>query len=154
MPRQIVSWGVLLFSFSLLLLLYSPQVNYWSIGFDWTYYIPDISIPIFIYYILAAITGVFSMFFLISAFWQNWSNKTEQFILKNRIHILLFIIYWFSYIASYIKGVGSLIENSSEHWIVYMVFSLGLVLFIIIPIHYLRWVNQQRKVRPQGRFSI
>ena len=144
MPKRSVTWGVLLFSFSMILLSYTPQMDKWSISFSWTYYVPEFNIPILVYKIMAGISGTVSLFLVISAFWEKWSNNVEEFIIKYT-HTLIFVIYWFSFIMGYFKGVGSLITDSKEPWMIISFFYLGLILFLIIPAHYIKWLIQRNK---------
>lgn len=146
MPKRLVSWGVLLFSFTMILVSYIPKDNGWSASYDSTYHIPIVGIPVLGYQIMGGICGVISLFFVIAGFWERWSNILEEYIL-NKLSYLLFIIYWLSYIMGYLKGVGSLVSNAQPTWLVEPAFFLGFILFLIIPVHYFKWLLSQRKVK-------
>jgi len=148
MPKRIVAWGVLLFSFAMIL-LGMPKGSGWSVGFDWTYHVPTVTMPAMGYWIWGGIAGVVSLFLVMSAFWETWSNNVEEFIIKN-LHGLLFVIYLFTYIIGYLKGVGSLVSNFQPNWLVSLAFYAGFVLFlIIIPAHYFKWLNELKSKRRQ-----
>ena len=146
MPQRIVSWGVLFSSLAMILLTYTPKeyVSGWS--FNQTYYIPQLNIPSISYLIMGGILGVLSLFLVISAFWESWSNRVENFIIEQE-HEMLFILCWGSYIMGYFKWIGSLVSNSQPYWVVESAFYAGFILFLIIPIHYYKWLNQRKKAR-------
>ncbi len=145
MPRRIVAWGVLLFSFAMIL-LGMPKGSGWSVGFDWAHYVPTVTMPAMVYWILGGIAGVVSLLLVISAFWGNWSNNVEDFIIEN-LHGSLFIIYLFTYIIGYLKGVGSLVSNFQSNWLVTSAFYIGFILFLLIPALYYKWLFERKKQR-------
>ncbi len=146
MPKKIVSWGVLLFSFSLIILTYIPKDDRFSWGFNWTYHIPEVYMPVLFYQITAAVAVVICLFLIISSFWEKWSTKVEEFIVE-RLNLLLFVIYWSVYIISYLQGFSTLLEIGTPSWVIYFIFYPGYVLFLLIPVLYFKWLFSQRKSR-------
>ncbi len=139
MPKRIVAWGVLLFSFAIISLGYLPEENGFSAGFNKEYLVPFITIPVLGYRIMGAIAVVVSLCLVISAFWGKWSNNIEEFVIE-KIHYLLFVIYWIVYIMGYLKGINAVISNSPPAWVVYLVFYPGFILFLLIPVLYVKWL--------------
>ena len=137
MTKKSIMWGVLLFSFAMILLAYEPAAS---------------SVLSLVYRIMGGIAGVLSLFLVISAFWEKWSKTVEDFI-KERLDFLLFIIYWFVFIIGYLKGIGSLISNSQSNWLVESAFYGGFVLFLLIPAHYFKWLYARRKQRRKSQNS-
>jgi hypothetical protein len=145
MLKRSVSWGVLLFSFSMIL-LGMPQGSGWSVGFDYIHHVPIVTLPALGYWIWGGIAGAISLFLVISAFWENWSSNVEDFIIKY-LHLVLFIIYWFTYIIGYLNGVGSLVSNLQPHLAFSLFFYAGYLIFLLIPALYFKWLFSQKKQR-------
>jgi hypothetical protein len=130
----------------MILLAYKAADSGWSASFDWTYHVPIISMPNLGYWILGGIAGILSLFLVISGFCEKWSDRVEKFI-ENRLHFLLFLVYWTVFVVGYLKGIGSLVSNSQSNWLVESAFYVGFVLFLLIPAHYFRWRYGQRRQR-------
>lgn len=148
MLKRSVSWGMLLFSFAMIL-LGMPKGSVWNVGFDSTHYVPTVTMPTTGYWIWGGVAGVLSLFLVISAFWENWSDDVEDFIIKHTyLDGSLFIIYLFTYIMGYLNGVGSLVSNLQPNWLVSSAFYAGFILFFLIPaLYFKKWVFERRKQR-------
>jgi hypothetical protein len=142
MPKRSVSWGVLLFSFAMISLAYTPKDSGWGWSFNWTYHVPEVNIPVLGYQIMGGIAVVISLFLVFSAFWEKWSDDVEKYIMK-KLHYLLFVIYWITYLLGYIRGIGSLVLNANPNWIVDTAFSIGFILFLLVPILYFKWLRMR-----------
>jgi hypothetical protein len=111
----------------------------WGVSIDQTYHVPVFTIPSLIYQIMGVLTLFFALFMVISAFWESWSIKVENYILKN-LYPVLFIFYISSFLISYIKGIGLLVQSSQSIWIVDLVALLGLVLIFLIIAHFYKGI--------------
>lgn len=149
MPKPLVSWGVLLFSFAMILLAYKPADSGWSYSFDWTYHVPIITMPNLGYWIMGAIAMGLSLFFMIGAFRNGWHEKIEKFV-NGRAYYPGFVVFWSVYTIGFIKGVGAVISLPPPSWIVYLVFFYGIVLFLLIPVMYFKGLSElkNRKRHP------
>ncbi len=147
MPKRLVSWGVLLFSFAMILLAYEPADSGWSYNFDWTYHVPIITMPNLGYWIMGGIAIGLSLFFMIGALRNGWHEKIEKFV-HERAYYPGFIVFWIVYIIGFIKGVGAVISLSPPSWIVYLVFFSGLVLFLLIPFMYFKGLSELKRRHP------
>lgn len=146
MTKRMVSWGVTLFSFAMILLAYKPADDGWSWRFDRTYHVLIVTMPNLGYWIVGGIAVILSLFLVISGFWGKWSNRLEEFIIE-RVDFPSFFIYWFVFIVGYLKGVASLVSSSQPNWLVESLSYCGVVLFFVIPAHYFKWSFARRKQR-------
>lgn len=144
MPKRLVSWGVLLFTFAMILLAYKPAESGWSYSFDWTYHVPIVTMPNLGYWIVGVIAIGLSLVFIVGAFRNDWHEKIGKFV-NEKAYYPGFIVFWLVYIIGFIKGVGAVISISPPSWVVYLVFFYGLALFVIIPFMYFKGLSELRK---------
>jgi hypothetical protein len=137
MLKKSVSYGLLLFSWSMILLAYKPA---------------DSGIANLVYWIMGGIGGVLSLFLVISAFWEKWSKRVEDFIEK-QLDLLLFVILWSVFIVGYLQAIGSLVSSSQSNWLVESTFYAGFVLFLLIPAHYFKELYAHQKQRRKSQIS-
>ena len=138
MLKRTVSWGTLLFSFVLIVLSNVPTDNKWSVTFNKTYFVPDITMPASEYQIVAVIALVSIVFLFLSSFRNKWAESVENFISKH-LYSPFFIIFWAAFTVGFLKGVGLLIPSTQPKWLVTTVFYVGYAVFLMIPILYFKW---------------
>ena len=132
MMNRVVSFGVLLFVFSLTLLGFQPK------GESITY---TISIPMFSiehYRVLGMIAIALSLISLIMALRREWSERVEKILDKREIFFPVFLVFWALYTISYIKGFAGVVEASPPAWLATLVFCFGFAVFLLLAIIALR----------------
>jgi len=132
MMNRIVSFGVLLFLFSLALLGFQPK------GESITY---TINIPVFSiehYRVMGMIAIALSLIFLITAIRREWSEWAERILDRREIFFPVFVIFWFLYTISYIKGFAGIVETSPPAWLADLVFYFGFAVFLFLAMMGLR----------------
>jgi hypothetical protein len=135
MPKRIVSWSVLLFSFAIISLGYKPETNQWGFGYDSQFHVPFMTSPYIVYEIFGVVAIVLSLFFIIASFRKTWRERVEEFI-NTKAYYPSFVIFWIVYILGYVKGISSVISISPPTWVVLLAFYYGFILFLLIPIMY------------------
>jgi len=133
MTNRMLSMGVLLFSFAALLFAFKPAENVWSFHFDEHHFVPIVTMPNLGYWILGAIAIGMSLFFIIMAFRDSWSQRVETFI-SGVAHYPWFVVFYFVYTMSFLNAVGKIVSIAPPEWIVYLFFYFGFLLFLLIPV--------------------
>lgn len=124
--NRIVSFGVLLFSFALVMLAFQPE------GKPVVFTIPEF--PAEWYRGLGIAAIVISLAFLIMATRTGW-NETAENILANRlVYNVWLVIFEGIYILTFLKGYVEVHRASPPTWIDNIVFYFGFALVIYIPI--------------------
>ena len=147
MPKRIVSWGVLLFSFAVVSLGYKPERDQWGFGYDSHYHVPFLSSPYTFYEVLGTIAIVLSLFFIIASFRSKWRDGVEEFV-TTKASYPSFVVFSFVYVIGFLRGLGALISISPPIWIAYLVFYYGIIMFVLLVVMYVRGLAEQ-KVSPQ-----
>lgn len=137
MPKSIVSWAVLLFSFAMILLVYKPADSGWSYSFDRMYHVPIVTMPNVAYWIMGAIAVGLSLFFVVASLRSKWRGSVEDFV-NTKAYYPSFVVFISVYIIGFIKGLGAVMSISPPIWVGNLVFYYGLILFVLLVIMYFR----------------
>jgi hypothetical protein len=144
MPNRMVSFGVLLFSFGVLLFGFKPKESGFDFSMDKQYYVPTVTVPVLVYWILGAIAIGMSLFFIIAASRRKWRESVEEFV-NTKAYYPGFVVFWIVYIMGFLKGVAAVISVSPPAWVVYLVFYYGFILFLLIPVMYFKGLSESKK---------
>ena len=139
---RMLSHGVLLFFFSLILLAVQPRTLV-LFGFE------IFTFPIWFYTALGIIALTVSVSFMIAIFWKWLAVRLENFLevrppshWQYSIQYLYWVVFWLVYTVGWLKGLSSIPAQGSTFEIA---FWFGFVWFLIIPIAWFRVLLQQRK---------
>jgi hypothetical protein len=136
--NRVVSFGVLVFFFAVVMLSFQPSAEPVSFVLS----IPPF--PTWWYRVLGIAAIAISLAFLITAIRTKWSEKAEAWLANQVVYPIWFIIFEGLYTISFLKGIGTVIESSPPKWIVYLAFYFGFALFLYIPvIAFKHWPRKQ-----------
>jgi hypothetical protein len=141
MPKRLVSWGVLLFSFAIISFSYKPTTNEWGFGYNSRYHIPFLKGPYIFYEILGVFAVIVSLVFIIASFRKKWSDRIEEYV-SSKAYYPSFVIFWLVYLIGFLNGVGHVVSISPPTWVVGIVFYFGFFLFLIIPFMYFKGFSE------------
>jgi hypothetical protein len=143
MPKRIVSWAVLLFSFAIISFGYKSETNQWGVSFDNETIIPNISIPYIVYEVLGIIAIAVSIFFIFASFYK-WRETVEEWVNKKGYYPS-FIIFIVVYGIGFIRGLSAVISIEPPIWIRYLVLCFGLGLLVILIIWYVKGIAELKR---------
>jgi len=140
--RHILSDGILLFLFSLILFGVKPSTLV-IFGFE------IFAFPIWSYMALGIIALALSISFMVAIFWKQLAARMES-VLEERsrshwqafIQYLYFVVFWLVYIVSWLKGLSAI---PAEQFIFSVAFGIGFIWFFVIPITWFKVIFQRRK---------
>jgi hypothetical protein len=125
--NRILSFGVLLFSFALVMLGYQPSQTPVS-----TTFIPPFEFSLVEYRVIGLVAIFASLLFFIMAGKRTWSAIAEKWLNYPWLYPLWGTIFEGLYILGFLKGFVSIVKVSPPAWVVNTVFYFGFVLAIYI----------------------
>jgi len=146
MPNRIVTFAVLLFSFAVILFSFKPPEGTPIASINGEFQVPVVTLTVGYYHVLGAIAIVASFFLILVSFWRERSRQVEEFVTQRWYSYYPgFVFFWFVYIITWLKGVAAILSISPPHWVVYLVFYFGLIVFLLIPVHFFKaWLETIR----------
>jgi hypothetical protein len=125
-----IAFGVLVFSFALVMLAFKPT------GGTFTINIPEL--PEEWYKYLGILSIIISLLFLLAPVKQQWSQTAENIFQNKWFYSLWIIIFEGLFIISFIKGYIGVHEVLVSDWLDRLIFYFGVAIAIYVPI--ISWI--------------
>lgn len=139
MPRRTFSFAILLFSFAALSLGFKPTLGAPFLNWDKQFHVLAANLPLGGYRSIGMIALFVSLALILTSFNGNCADRLEKFVNENvQLYYLWFVLFWMVYLSTYLKTVGTIISAAPVGWIVYPAFWVGALIFISIPILFVK----------------
>lgn len=143
---RMLSHGILLFFFGLILLAVKQQSTPVIFGFE----IP--TFPLGFYRAFGVVAIVMSVLFMIAVFQKRLAAKLEKFLeerprsrWQGGIQWLFWVVLLFVYMVGWLKGFSSIPVEGFAYWVAVCIGFVWFCIFCIIPIVWFKVIFQRRK---------
>jgi hypothetical protein len=150
--NRILSFGIMLFSFAMVILGYKPSDNPVSTGI-----IPAFELPKLSYQIVGVAAMLVGLTFIAMAGKANWAKTADKWLNIPAIYPVWFIIYEGLYTLSFLKGFINIFNSSQPAWIRYAVFYVGYALVFYILFIFIKYTpkrTQNANVKPVTKADL